>query len=132
MTTEKQIQQLVIDRSQQHSSSKFTFLTIFSLILVSVVLFWLYPFVNASSSDSINNHNIEQANTSDPVSSLPQATDSKHLSVNKSADKGSTHRNISVLDESGHVVARRIATVSSRVTGKLEKLNIEEGVGVKQ
>ena len=32
-----------------------------------------------------------------------------------------------VLDASGHVVARRIATVSSRVTGKLNLLNIEEG-----
>jgi HlyD family secretion protein len=35
--------------------------------------------------------------------------------------------NTSVLDASGHIVARRIATVSSRVTGKLNKLNIEEG-----
>ncbi len=32
-----------------------------------------------------------------------------------------------ILDASGHVVARRIATVSSRVTGKLEALHIEEG-----
>lgn len=32
-----------------------------------------------------------------------------------------------VLDASGHIVARRIATVSSRVTGKLNLLNIEEG-----
>lgn len=32
-----------------------------------------------------------------------------------------------VLDASGHIVARRIATVSSRVTGKLNRLNIEEG-----
>lgn len=33
----------------------------------------------------------------------------------------------SVLDASGHIVARRIATVSSRVTGKLTQLHIEEG-----
>ena len=32
-----------------------------------------------------------------------------------------------VLDASGHIVARRIATVSSRVTGKLTQLHIEEG-----
>lgn len=35
--------------------------------------------------------------------------------------------NNTVLDASGHIVARRIATVSSRVTGKLNRLNIEEG-----
>jgi len=38
----------------------------------------------------------------------------------------------SVLDASGHIVARRIATVSSRVTGKLNILNIEEGQRVKR
>ena len=37
-----------------------------------------------------------------------------------------------VLDASGHVVARRIATVSSRVTGKLNRLNIEEGQRVSE
>ena len=37
-----------------------------------------------------------------------------------------------VLDASGHIVARRIATVSSRVTGKLNRLNIEEGQRVKK
>lgn len=36
------------------------------------------------------------------------------------------------LDASGHIVARRIATVSSQVTGKLNRLNIEEGQEVKQ
>jgi len=36
------------------------------------------------------------------------------------------------LDASGHVVARRIATVSSQITGKLNRLNIEEGQEVKQ
>jgi len=34
---------------------------------------------------------------------------------------------VKVLDASGHIVARRIATVSSRITGKLNKLYIEEG-----
>jgi RND family efflux transporter MFP subunit len=36
------------------------------------------------------------------------------------------------LDASGHIVARRIATVSSQITGKLNLLNIEEGQEVKQ
>jgi RND family efflux transporter MFP subunit len=43
-------------------------------------------------------------------------------------DKKITEKNNNiVLDASGHVVARRVATVSSRVTGKLNRLNIEEG-----
>ena len=57
---------------------------------------------------------LEQSNNP-PTSSL--------LTDKKITDK---NNNI-VLDASGHVVARRIATVSSRVTGKLNRLNIEEG-----
>jgi HlyD family secretion protein len=37
----------------------------------------------------------------------------------------------SVLDASGYVVARRQATVSSKVTGKVMELNIEEGMRVR-
>jgi RND family efflux transporter MFP subunit len=40
--------------------------------------------------------------------------------------------NSSVLDASGYVVARRQATVSSKVTGKVLELLIEEGLPVKQ
>ncbi|MGN6317406.1 efflux RND transporter periplasmic adaptor subunit [Trinickia sp.] len=38
----------------------------------------------------------------------------------------------SILDASGYVVARRQATVSAKITGKLEQLFIEEGVHVKE
>lgn len=38
-----------------------------------------------------------------------------------------TNRSASVLDASGYVVARRMATVSSKVTGKLLEVFIEEG-----
>src|SRR6185295_2425374 len=36
----------------------------------------------------------------------------------------------SVLDASGYVVARRKATVSSKVTGRLAEVNLEEGMSV--
>jgi RND family efflux transporter MFP subunit len=38
----------------------------------------------------------------------------------------------SILDASGYVVARRQATVASKITGKLEELDIEEGDHVKE
>lgn len=37
-----------------------------------------------------------------------------------------------VLDASGYVVARRLATVSSKVTGKIVEVNVEEGMVVKE
>jgi len=38
----------------------------------------------------------------------------------------------SVLNASGYVVARRMATVSSKVTGKIEEIYVEEGMTVKK
>lgn len=40
--------------------------------------------------------------------------------------------NASVLDASGYIVARRIATVSSKVTGKVREVRIEEGQRVRE
>ena len=37
----------------------------------------------------------------------------------------------SVLDASGYIVARRAATVSSKITGKVQELHVEEGAHVK-
>ena len=38
----------------------------------------------------------------------------------------------SVLNASGYVTARRRATVSSKVTGKVTEVNVEEGMAVRQ
>ena len=51
----------------------------------------------------------------------------KPVATGAGADAGT-----SILDASGYVVARRQATVSAKITGKLEQLFIEEGVHVKE
>jgi RND family efflux transporter MFP subunit len=48
------------------------------------------------------------------------------------APAGSAARGAAVLDASGYVVARREATVSSKVTGKIAEVLIEEGMTVKK
>tara|TARA_R110001583_G_scaffold43548_1_gene138517 strand:+ start:6831 stop:7958 length:1128 start_codon:yes stop_codon:yes gene_type:complete len=150
MITEKQIQQLVIDRSQNNSSSKSPLLIVIvsSLIVSSVALFWPYPFANTTSSANNNSNNIEQASLTPSKKALLNKgslnkADNKDIYEHRSSDSKATKQESifqqnriisqrSILDASGHVVARRIATVSSRVTGKLEKLNIEEGIEVKK
>jgi len=134
MAPEKQIQQLVIDRSQQnpHSKSIFLIMLMSSIIIISLALIWLYPFANATSTSdnhiqSIGKVSLENSTLVD----LESATE-KHFNVSKTPNKESIKVKNSVLDASGHIVARRIATVSSRVTGKLEKLNIEEGIEVRK
>ena len=55
-----------------------------------------------------------------------------HVAVAQSAaDEGAAAAS-SILDASGYVVARRQATVASKITGKLEELDIEEGDHVKE
>ena len=143
MTTEQQIQQLVIDRSQQNPPSKSTFLIVMIslLIILSVALFWLYPFANATSNSVNGSNNTEQANLSHssnpPLQPINKNTNGQNLNVAQIASnevpiQRNSLEQSSVLDASGHIVARRVATVSSRVTGKVEKLNIEEGIEVKQ
>ncbi len=48
-----------------------------------------------------------------------------------SADTGAAG-GVSILDASGYVVARRQATVSAKITGKLDQLFIEEGQHIKE
>jgi RND family efflux transporter MFP subunit len=143
MTTEKQIQQLVIDRSSQKTSSKTSLLimVVSLLVMLSVALLWLNPFANATSNSVGNNKNIVKTHLASSSKKASQQ-DNKHANEQRLKVVQATSKEIitqqnslqksSVLDVSGHVVARRIATVSSRVTGKLEKLNIEEGIEVKQ
>lgn len=64
--------------------------------------------------------------------SRPAAQTSSGAGTTAQAGSGSTDSNADkqngkVLDASGHIVARRVATVSSLVTSKVEKLLIEEG-----
>jgi RND family efflux transporter MFP subunit len=49
-----------------------------------------------------------------------------------SAPTGTVARGAAVLDASGYVVARREATVSSKVTGKITEVLIEEGMQVRK
>jgi RND family efflux transporter MFP subunit len=48
------------------------------------------------------------------------------------AQEGSGSGSAGVLDASGYVVARRLATVSSKVTGKIVEVDVEEGMIVKE
>jgi len=48
------------------------------------------------------------------------------------AAAGGDRASVSVLDASGYVTARRQATVSSKITGRLETVEIEEGMAVEE
>jgi RND family efflux transporter MFP subunit len=101
------------------------------LLMISASVYYLSMGIFNSADDTANN----------PNSRITDITDSKHTLVSETvivsnkvetASRGKNQGQKTILDASGHIVARRIATVSSRVTGKLNQLNIEEGQKVKK
>jgi len=125
MTTEKSpLAQLTIDRSEQNAKSMkpTVLIAIFSATLIAVIFYWF--------NTKVNNHSVE-AITLLAAKETGQESDTLALTVNTKTSTALitsfNEASTSVLDASGHIVARRIATVSSRVTGKLNLLAIEEG-----
>ena len=124
------IEQLTIDRSITlnkkplfSSMAKKTLFVIFSLLAFSGA--FVIPAVYQSNSQGLvaANKSTQVATANNTVLTADEGLKSNNY-LNKPIERVV---NSSVLDASGHIVARRIATVSSRVTGKLNKLNIEEG-----
>lgn len=129
------IEQLTIDRSITHnkktlfsSMAKKAFFVILSLLAFGGA--FVIPAVYQPSSEGLvpASKMTQRVNANNAASTVDEGIKSNnHLNIAIGKNVSS-----SVLDASGHIVARRIATVSSRVTGKLKKLNIEEGQRVER
>ena len=100
------ISKLKIDRSADKTASRSWLLPATGIAAVAVVALWLIVLRPGSSDVLIE---IEVARKPPSVAAAN-----------------------SVLDASGYVVARRQATVSSKVTGKVEQVFIEEGMRVEE
>jgi RND family efflux transporter MFP subunit len=100
------IRQLKIDRSDHGPEKRRWLLPVVVLIVIAASLLWWFVFRPAS--DAV----IVETSAARKPPSVAAAN--------------------SVLDASGYVVARREATVSSKVTGKVREIFIEEGMRVEQ
>ena len=121
-----ELSKLSIDRTPEVKkawlSVNYSGIVIFTL-LSSSLYFVGQTFFFPTTSDETPTHILTSKN---PLNELEESTIhpvSPLITDTKTTEK----TNNIVLDASGHVVARRIATVSSRVTGKINRLNIEEG-----
>ena len=100
------ISKLKIDRSADKTASRSRLLPAIGIAAVAVVAIWLIVLRPGSSGVLIETE----------VARKPPSVAAAN----------------SVLDASGYVVARRQATVSSKVTGKVEQVFIEEGMRVEE
>lgn len=122
------ISQLKIDRKPQIKGTwRYAYITRgFILMTLSASVFYLSAAVLFPTIDSANTQvqSVAIINDNDLI------LDSSALTITDSSETNSIENNQTnntILDASGHIVARRIATVSSQVTGKLNQLHIEEG-----
>ena len=123
------IAQLTISAEQRVASKPKYVWPLLAITIAVFALFYLATF-SLLPIDSAPEHQLVQAASmktakASTLSSKPSITVNQIQpeTITPVANNGDE----SVLDASGHIVARRIATVSSRVTGKLNKLLIEEG-----
>lgn len=139
-TNNPHIQQLVISDDERQASKPRFVVPIAGLIACIAAGAFYFNFAGSSIAKPSQGHSVVAKQADKQVSSeivavnVQQQVKSAKLPSapinNKQSQKN--QQGTSVLDASGHIVARRIATVSSRVTGKLEALLIEEGQHVKQ
>tara|TARA_B000000477_G_scaffold48762_1_gene41150 strand:+ start:3017 stop:4162 length:1146 start_codon:yes stop_codon:yes gene_type:complete len=100
---------LKIDRSDNNNSEKSPLLKIITLIVVSVFILAVTKFIFLSEDELLE------------------------VSAYKAKPAGqSNNSSASVLDASGYVTARMQATVSSKITGKVLEVFIEEGMFVEK
>lgn len=136
MPHQSEIEQLTINRSvNPHGSLSSSQKIKAALAFLLLILVFCSGFViQAAYLPTTKAERVELTQVS--ATRLPASSTASSTASNAVVDTNSNNRqsisaqvvvNSSVLDASGHIVARRIATVSSRVTGKLNQLNIEEG-----
>lgn len=131
-TSTLELSKLAIDRTKQPKKTglPLNLLGIVIVILLGSSLLFVgqnifYPQLsfdaksNVEASVNVSNKLVNQ--------SIPQPNLASQGTKLTAKNLLSEQENQTVLDASGYVVARRIATVSSQVTGKLSLLKIEEG-----
>jgi len=121
-TREATLAQLSINRKKS-TNHKLTYIKWFSFLLVTIIgLYWLLIPSSIAVPQQITSTKTKQNITTAAKTLVKESTPLGTSPTTQNNTKISK-----VLDASGYIVARRIATISSRVTGKLNQLYIEEG-----
>lgn len=126
------LNQLKIDRSEKEPTGKISVLILILMMLFSFVvgggLVWALR-----GGDPV----IGQTRAELPTPQSPSSLEAKTSSNNgNTAELGSNEKKSSgsdkILNASGYITARRMATVSAEVMGLITKVNVEEGMSVKE
>ena len=122
------LQQLKIDRSGPSPASGIKLRHVVLLVLLSIVIsIWLTLRMIDTPQAPIQT---PSSSVNDTHSSL-STTESTQTSELKSQQLAAAQNNI-ILNSSGYITARRIATVSAEIMGLITEVNVEEGMSVEK
>ncbi|MEM6605106.1 MAG: efflux RND transporter periplasmic adaptor subunit [Pseudomonadota bacterium] len=123
------LDQLKIDRSDSEPSG-FSAISLVVAMLVAGgvgagITFWLSPLQPTPESSPASAPVVASTVTT----AAPREADTSRVPADSDTESVEDKR---VLDASGYVTARRMATVSSQITGLITEVNVEEGMLVKE
>jgi HlyD family secretion protein len=126
------LQQLKIDRNSPPESAGIKIWQLILVVFVCVALaIWLTLsfLVPTGSSNIVNTAAKLPSNQSTNISANAAQNSSSEGQVSNITK---TPENTRILNSSGYITARRIATVSSEIMGLITEVNVEEGMNVEQ
>ncbi len=131
----KLLNKLTIDRSQVSdpvatSMSKTLTIAISSALVGGLISYYFFDSNNIKTSLDEENSLIK--NTYQIDEQANKNTLNKTSSLTKKLYTKETLTRVVILNASGYITARRMATVSSQVMGLIEEVNVEEGMAVKK
>lgn len=118
------LQQLKIDRNQNRENNGIKFWQVLLLLIICCVLsIWvtLSYFAPDQSAKQNNSYDAQIDNPSPSVLTAP-----------KESTQAIVAPSDTILNSSGYITARRMATVSSEVMGLITQVNVEEGMNVEE
>ncbi|MCF6216165.1 MAG: efflux RND transporter periplasmic adaptor subunit [Emcibacter sp.] len=121
------LNKLKIDRSEKETSGKTPMLFLMVMMLFSFIVgggtVWVWH-----SGDNIEQQAMAKQQAPQPAAKV---TNGPALSV-KSKPEKAARKSDKILNASGYITARRMATVSAEVMGLITAVNVEEGMSVKK
>ncbi|GAC13446.1 efflux RND transporter periplasmic adaptor subunit [Aliiglaciecola lipolytica] len=129
------LQSLKIDRVEESQPKGFTLWQVILLLIVVVIIsVWATLEFAKGSSEQINPPSGSGQNSAIQTTKAPsqnkQAGDANLDKANPSSP--ATTENTAILNSSGYITARRMATVSAEIMGLITEVTIEEGTSVEE
>lgn len=130
------LQQLKIDRSEVQTNSGFSFFQLFLTVIVCIgITIWLTltyispketPLIKATQNTK--KAHLDITSNQSNLTIAPESSGSQKSVNTRKAN--STNDSKAILNSSGYITARRMATVSSEVMGLIKTVEVEEGMTV--